>query len=56
MDLNLGHMVVTLETLRMTQIFALMALCGLIGRFTQLLMVTRSTSQPARVFWPFHVL
>lgn len=38
MDLNFGHMVVTLEILQMTPIFASMALCGLIGRFTQLFM------------------
>lgn len=38
MDINFGHMVVTLETLQMTPIFALMVLYGLIGQFTQLFM------------------
>jgi hypothetical protein len=45
MDLNFGHMVVTLEILQMTPIFASMALCGLIGRFTQLFMVTGNTRE-----------
>lgn len=45
MDLNFGHMVVTSEILQMTLIFALMALCGLIGRFTQPFMVTGNTRE-----------